>query len=197
MARNEEGLRDPRTVSDSRAADCQRDRGAVDDPEGTRSRIENNSIYFGIGRERNDRPITCLERRIVTRTIRHGHRHPIARAVPITGRWVRRPRRASGRAGFGFKENSANRQKCGNGWRSKVTIQRNLVYDTLIISLHGRVERGLQFRTVAIQITSFLLHLLVIASLGGAETESLDAMLAKTFGVSIRPPPWLKMCLVS
>jgi hypothetical protein len=67
--------------------------------------------------------------------------------------------------------------------RQRLALEADLVYDTLIISLHGRVERGLQFRTVAIQITSFLLHLLVIASLGGAETESLDAMLAKTFGV--------------
>jgi uncharacterized membrane protein YczE len=49
--------------------------------------------------------------------------------------------------------------------------------------LHGRVERGLQFTTVAIQIASFLLHLVVIASLGGTETESLHAVLAKTFGV--------------
>lgn len=181
MAENVEALRDPRTVSDSRAADCQRRR--VGNGEGTRSRIENNSVYFGVGRERNDRPITCLERRIVIRTIRHGHRHPIARAVPITGRWVRRPRRASGRAGFGFEENSANRQKCGNGWSSKLTIQQDLVYDTLIISLHRRVERGPSLEPLPFRITSFLLHLVVIASLGGAETESVDPMLSKTFGV--------------
>jgi hypothetical protein len=53
---------------------------------------------------------------------------------------------------------------------------------TLIICAFATPLRFTVTRVVPL-ITSFLLHLLVIASLGGTETESLDAMLAKTFGV--------------
>jgi hypothetical protein len=44
-------------------------------------------------------------------------------------------------------------------------------------------NKGSSLERLPFKSPAFFLHLLLIASLGGAETESLDAMLAKTFGV--------------